>query len=171
MRYAWIALLVGCAGSEGDDSDSGAAAYLVGEGFETGLSESIGCTDTWLQVWDEDNSVALEIYVAGIVAEAGSSTATRVIDFTDAGDDTMRAVAATPIADNYCTDGLVERTVHETWEATAGTLTVTVDASDAMSDPQASIELSDVTFTYGEASFEVSSATFADIGIIQNWGG
>jgi hypothetical protein len=158
-------------GSDSGGSDSGGdsgTSNLVTPGFESELSQSSACSDTWVQVWDPEASLGLELYVSGITAEAGSGSASRVIDLSDPGNTTFAVVAATPIADNYCTDALVEREVHERWDATGGTLTVTVDASQ---EPQATIELSNVVFSRAGDSVTVSSATWSDIPVMTMWGG
>lgn len=158
----------GATDSGGGDSGT---TTLVGPGFESGLSQSIACTDTWIQVWDPSAEIALELYVPGIVAEAGTATASRSIDLSNRGSTTLAAVAATPIAENYCTDALVPRDVHERWNATSGTLTVTVDASQVGSNPVASITLADVVFSLDGASITVGAASWADIAVVTMWGG
>lgn len=153
------------------DSDSGADGYLLATDFAAELDRSIGCTDTWIQVWHVDSESALEIYVAGLAAEAGSSTASRTVDLSDPGQDRISAVVATPIADNYCTDGLVEREVHETWSAVSGSMLISVDASSTTADPTAAVVLTDVVFELDGAQRTVANATFSSISLLTAWGG
>lgn len=109
---------VGISVDEPDDEPE----FLPPEFLEA-IDSAGGCGDVWLQLWDADGELGLEVWRDGVLqraAEAGEPTT----ETLEIGVDDVDVVIelATPVAINYCTDAVSERYVLDTWVATEGTV-------------------------------------------------
>lgn len=161
-------------GTDSGGTDTGLPTAVLQQGFEAALTSTDGCSDSTVHAWDPAGNVGLELYVEGLLAEAEANGghAQRVLTV---GVDTvwLRVEVAEPIAINYCTDALSERTEIETWEAVSGTVTVDMTVSGVPNDPGLeSFTLSNVVFRdarYRERTVE--TMTRSDIPVVWQWGG
>lgn len=64
----------------------------------------------------------------------------------------------------------MQRTVHETWSASSGTLTIVLTPSGT-GDPSASLTLANAVFRLGDEERTVANASFQDITVLTAWGG
>lgn len=152
--------------------DTSVEEGLLAQGFEADLDRSGGCSDTWLQAWDSDGGVGLEIYRSGILEAALAEPVTQQLT-VGVDDFVLKVEVADPVADNYCTDALVERTVHATYTAISGQLTLTMQPPANENAPGiAGFSLSDVVFEDEQGHrVTVESFSSADINVVRWWGG
>ena len=80
---------------------------------------------------------------------------------------------ATPIADNYCSDALVEREVFETWEASEGAVVLTLSPpEDAFADVPVSLDLWNIRLLDSDGRrVSETHLDVDDIPVTQVWGG
>lgn len=158
---------------ETDDTDDTDAAHLPPDDFEALLDQKDGCSDTTLHLWDGDGELGLEIYRVGLLQDAidrGPQDVTLTI-----GVDTVlvRLEVADPVAVNYCTDALSDRTVFRTFDAVSGTIRLTMDPPAAESAPgTAGVYLTNVVLR-DDAGHEVTAESLSatDIHVVSGWGG
>lgn len=133
------------------------------------MRDHVACADTWIQLWDVDAEIAIEIYVGDMLDQLASSDGVVEFDLGDSSAATLSLVQASPIADNYCTDGLVVREVHSTWAATSGLLRVTEEATGA--DPTVTILLDEVVVSIDGEPHMLSPTERTEIEVLTAWGG
>lgn len=160
--------------SDTDTDTDTALEPILASGFESSLDTTGGCTDTWMQAWDVETNVGLQVYRRGLLAAvvAAGAPVTETL-FVGVDDVQVFVEVADPVAINYCTDALSERTVHEQWDAVSGTVVLTMHVPASEWAPGVlDVQLTDVVLDDGAGhAVTVSDASFTDVSIMRVWGG
>lgn len=177
--------LAACVGGDKEDDtatvddtsvtdDTSSTEGALADGFQERLDHTGGCSDTWVQAWNNEDNVGLEIYTHGILDRA-ITAGQPVEEILTLGVDTVEVFVeiADPVAINYCTDALDQRTVEARYDAVSGRVLLNMAPPDAEWAPGTlSVELQDVILEDSEGhQVTVTSWSAADIAIIQAWGG
>ena len=168
LRTRAIAAVVFCAsGLTGCAGDAEPTEQPI---FDTQvMSEQVACADTWAQLCDPVDAMAIEIYVADLLDQLQASGGIIELALGQTTDVTLSLVHASPIADNYCTDALVPREVHSTSPATSGVLRVTEESSGG--EPTVTLLLEDVVISIDGQSQVLSRTERTGLVVWQYWGG
>jgi hypothetical protein len=153
--------------------DTGTAPHQLTDGFERELTAHGGCSDTWMQAWDPDGIAGLELHRAGLLQRAIVAGETVEETLTVGVDDvTLFVELADPVAVNYCTDVIDERTVYDHYDAASGTVALTMDPPASEFGPGVlDVRLTDVVFQDASGDADtVETFEVLDVDIIQNWG-
>lgn len=145
---------------------------LLDSGFPAELDAVDGCSDTRMHAWDADGNVGLEVYRQGLIADAAAGPVDETLTL-GVDDVTVFVEVADPVAINYCTDALSERTVYARYDAVSGSIRLTMaQPPDTWSDVPGSFELTDVLFRDADGN-EVLVPSYAsgEIAVMQAWGG
>ena len=156
------------------DTDTDVDTHALTDGFEALLDQSGGCSDSWVQAWNDAEYTGLEIYRPGILQAARDAGAAVDETLTIGVDDvTVLAEVANPVSVNYCTDALSKRDVYTHYDAVSGTVVLHIDPPASEYAPGIlDVELTDVVLvdSYGN-DVTVSTFTLTDVSVIANWGG
>ena len=161
------------ADADAEADDTGEPSFPIREelpeDYLSLLTETMACSDTWMHMYSEDQTIGLTVYVPGIFTEADGGAHSRVTNLPHE-DVRVTLEIGGNLSRNWCTDEMDVRIVSNSWLANYGTVTMFLDApSTSSADPTGRFTFSGLDFPADD--MYIDSYASPDMTVMRIWGG